>query len=73
MKNTNWAEKIGFLLIIIGFVGMLINGRTSVSLIAQVAEKYQFFYWSGLAIWALGYWKNQTDRKKKENNKGIKK
>lgn len=73
MKKTNWGEKIGLLLIIFGFFCMIINGRISNSLITQVVEKYQLFYWSGLAIWALGYLKNEAYRKKEENGKNINK
>jgi len=48
---------------------MIINGRISDNFITQIAKKYQLFYWSGLAIWAFGYWKNQTDQRKEYNQK----
>jgi len=68
MKNTNWAEKIGLALIIIGFLCMIMNRIVFDELILQITGKYQIFYWSGLCIWALGYMKSEVDRKKQKND-----
>lgn len=72
MKNTNWAERIGFTLIIIGFLCMIMNRMVHNELILQITEKYQMFYWSGLCIWALGYIKSESDKKKQKDNNDFK-
>lgn len=66
----NLAEKIGFGLIIIGFIFMVLNDRIEDSTFSVILEKYQLFYWGGLAIWAIGFIKKEAEKKKqKESDK----
>ena len=66
MKNMNIAEKIGFGLLIIGFVFMVLNGQIENTSISGILEKYQLFYWGGLAIWAIGNISNTAKKKKQK-------
>tara|TARA_R110000868_G_scaffold396002_2_gene668032 strand:- start:3769 stop:3996 length:228 start_codon:yes stop_codon:yes gene_type:complete len=69
MKKMNLAEKIGFILIIIGFIFMLLNSQIENNQFSGIVDRYQLFYWGGLAIWAIGYMGKEAKKKKeKENN-----
>lgn len=63
MKKTNHSEKLGFSLILLGFICMLVEGLFEAKLLSKVAAQYQIFYWLGLIIWALGYMKRKGDKK----------
>lgn len=67
MNKTNWAEKIGFALIIIGFVFMLLEDLWKNNPIPKVLENNNLFYTIGLLIWALGYMITQADQKNKHS------
>jgi uncharacterized membrane protein len=64
MKNTNWTERIGFLLILIGFIFMLLNDSWENNPIPKIMGKNMMFSSGGLLIWALGHMKRQADEKK---------
>ncbi len=75
MKNLNWSERIGFVIILIGFVFMLINDSWENNPIPKITDKNMLLSSIGLLIWALGYMKreaskkNITDIDKKNNTK----
>jgi uncharacterized membrane protein len=68
MKNTNWAERIGFLLILIGFIFMLLNDSWENNPIPKIMGKSMMFSSGGLLIWALGHMKRQAYEKKEGEN-----
>ena len=68
IKKMNLAEKIGFTLIIIGFIFMLLNGQIENNKFSGIMEKYQLFYWGGLAIWAIGHMGKEAKKKKEKEN-----
>ncbi|WP_369049393.1 hypothetical protein [Tenacibaculum sp. UWU-22] len=70
MKNTNWAERIGFILIIIGFAFMILNDKWESNPMPKIMGEYMLVGSVGLLVWALGHMKRQADEKKeKERNK----
>jgi len=66
MKNNNWAEKIGFILIIVGFVLMVLNDSWENNPIPNITKNNMMIGSLGLLTWALGYMKKQNEQKKKE-------
>lgn len=64
MKNTNWAEKIGFVLIIIGFIFALLDGNWENNPIPSITKNSMFINSVGLLTWALGRMKRQAKEKK---------
>jgi vacuolar-type H+-ATPase subunit I/STV1 len=63
IKQMNLAETIGIVLIVIGFIFMILDGRIENELFLSILKKYQLLYWSGLAIWAVGHMKKETIKK----------
>ncbi len=64
MKNTNWFEKIGFILILIGFVFMILNTSWENNSIPYITEKNMVFTSVGILIWAFAYMKRKANEKK---------
>jgi len=48
-------EKIGFILFIIGFLLMLIEKFVDDGFFNIVIEQWQIFFWTGMALWSIGY------------------
>ena len=69
MKNTNLAEKIGFVVIMIGFVFLLLEKIWIDNPIPGLIKSNLLIGSSGLLIWALGRMKRDAGVKnQKENN-----
>lgn len=66
IKKTNLAEKMGFGLIVLGFIFMILDGRIENELFSSILQKYQLLFWSGLAIWAVGHMKKETVKKQQK-------
>lgn len=64
MKNTNLAEKIGFVLIMIGFVFLLLENVWIDNPIPEITKKNLMFGSAGLLIWALGRMKKEVEKQK---------
>ena len=67
MKKTNLAEKIGFVIIILGVIFMVLNDKVENNPIQFITKEYLLFNSGGLLIWALGYMKRESDQKKNKN------
>jgi len=48
-------EKIGFGIILIGFVLMILDRVVTDEAILSISKNHVIIYWLGLAIWALGF------------------
>ena len=66
LKNTNWAEKIGFILIMIGFLFGVFGDMWQNNPIPNITEKFMLINSLGLLIWAIGNMKRQADEKSKK-------
>ena len=66
IKNSNLIKKIGFALIVIGFIFMLLNDVWENNPISGIMDKNLYFSSIGLIIWALAYQK-RTDNEEKQN------
>jgi vacuolar-type H+-ATPase subunit I/STV1 len=66
MKNINWAEKIGLILMVFGFVFLILNDTWENNPIPQIMERNMMISSAGLLIWAIGHIKREADEKKKE-------
>ncbi|MFS4418793.1 hypothetical protein [Maribacter sp. 2307ULW6-5] len=66
MKKMNFLEINGLVLIVIGFILMILNGRIEDSFFSKVAGRYELFYWGGIVIWAAGYMIKQGKKKKQK-------
>lgn len=62
----NFGEINGLVLIIIGFILMILNGKIEDDFFAKVAGRYELFYWGGIVIWAMGYMIKQEKKKKQK-------
>lgn len=60
----NWGEKIGFVLIVIGFAFTLLNDTWKNNPIPELMDKNMLINSAGLLIWAMGYMKRQSNEKK---------
>lgn len=69
MKSTNLAEKIGFVLIMIGFIFLLLEKVWIDNPIPGIIKSNLLIGTAGLLIWALGRMKRDAEvKKQKENN-----
>lgn len=48
-------ERIGFVLFTIGFLLMITERLVDGGLFYVVIEKWEIFFWGGMALWAIGY------------------
>lgn len=65
IKNNKLIERVGFALIVIGFVFMLLNDVWENNPIPTIMEKNMYFSSIGLIIWALGH-QNRISKEKEE-------
>ncbi|MFT5265835.1 MAG: vacuolar-type H+-ATPase subunit I/STV1 [Glaciecola sp.] len=66
IKNSNLIEKIGFALIVIGFIFMILNDVWENNPIPEMTDKNMYFNSIGLILWALGY-QSRIDKEKKKD------
>ncbi len=55
MRNTNWLEKIGLVLVVIGVILLLTNSLAKNENFLKFTKYHEIFHWVGLGIWAVGY------------------
>ncbi len=63
IKNSNLLEKIGFALIIVGFVFMILNDTWKDNPIPTLMEKNMYFSSIGLLLWAFGNMRREKESK----------
>jgi len=54
-KKSSLMEKLGFALIIVGFLAMILERVLDNPDLLSLTKNHALIYWLGLAIWALGW------------------
>lgn len=49
------TEKIGLVILMAGFILLLLERFVDSGFLHTVSEKWQIFFWGGIALWAVGY------------------
>ena len=66
IKSSSLMEKIGFSLIVIGFVFMILNDVWEGNPMPKVMDKNMYFSSIGLIMWAFGN-NNRTNKEKNQD------
>lgn len=71
MKKPNTAVYIALAIVIIGLIFQVMEmGVFGKDPIPEITKYNQLFFWTGIAVWALGYMK-QEDKKKKDSENDL--
>ncbi|WP_405412644.1 hypothetical protein [Maribacter sp. Asnod1-A12] len=69
MKKPNKAVYIALVIVIIGLIFQFMEmGFFGEDPIPEITQYNQLFFWTGILIWALGYMKQETAKKKDNEN-----
>jgi len=65
MNKYITLEYLGFGIIVIGFIGSIVERLVAPDAFSFFTENKNIIWWSGLAMWALGYLYRQKQQKDK--------
>lgn len=69
MKKPNTAVYIALVIVIIGLIFQFMEMRVfGEDPIPEITQYNQLFFWTGILVWALGYMKQETVKKKDSEN-----
>lgn len=66
MKKMNFLEINGFILMVLGFILMALNGKVENEFLTKLTIRYELFYWGGMVLWASGYVIREQKNKKQK-------
>ena len=63
MKSPNLTEKIGLVIMVLGFIFLILNDVWENNPIPGILGRNQIFLWGGLVVWAFGNLTSKKDKK----------